>query len=206
MISSGPPRHGRRTVEEVERVSERSPLKRTKSVAPRRCRIREGVDGTTAHGGSRARSKGKERRRRSCWLGASPATQAYVVTATTHTPDREETAKHFLSAVTARGKEPQEESRTKGGPALVLPTLGQVGWVCVVLALLGLHARCWRERMFIKHSFSRQQRAAKLARNGCGGRPFAGASVRTCNIRSGELFEKIFKKAMQPKKRRLSTL
>ena len=112
MISSGPPRHGRRTVEEVERVSERSPLKRTKSVAPRRCRIREGVDGTTAHGGIRARSKGKERRRRSCWLGASPATQAYDDVPTTHSfpekmlnvPDREETAKHFLAPLLPGGR------------------------------------------------------------------------------------------------------
>ena len=93
-------------------MSERSPLKRTKSVAPRRCRIREGVDGTTAHGGSRARSKGKERRRRSCWLGASPATQAYDDVPTTHSfpekmlnvPDREETAKHFLAPLLPGGR------------------------------------------------------------------------------------------------------
>ena len=165
MISSGPPRHGRRTVEEVERVSERSPLKRTKSVAPRRCRIREGVDGTTAHGGSRARSKGKERRRRSCWLGASPATQAYDDVPTTHSfPEK-------MLNVPVTAKKPQNTSQrrycpgegaTRGVKDQRGPGMGlAVAWVRVEQqrALLGLHAAagaswvtrgcCWLHCLFL---------------------------------------------------------
>jgi len=66
-------------------------------------------------------------------------------------------------------------------------------WVLPV-GFLGYTRAVGEKECLIKHDFSRQQRAAKLAHNGCGGRPFAGSSVRTFNIRSGELFKIYIKK------------